>query len=147
MTLIDMPAVSLARRLDAVFGDPADPMALLDERAAELIPECQTVVWECDARTFAFSHVSRSAEDVLGYPAARWVDEAGFWANVVLHDDDRDASVSFCVSETACGRHHDFEYRALAADGRVVRLCDYVRVIPATATEPKRLRGVMVALD
>lgn len=141
------PAHFLNARLDAVFGDPADSMALLDERAAEFLAGQQSIVWECDAATFVFSHVSRSAEEILGYPASRWTDEPTFWADVVLHDDDREASVTFCVAETQCDRDHDFEYRARAIDGRIVRLRDYVRVVPATAGAPKRLRGIMLAID
>lgn len=141
------PVLFLNARLDTVFGDPADSMTQLDARAAEFLADQQSIVWECDAATFVFSHVSQSAEDILGYPASRWTDEAAFWATVVLHDDDREASVSFCVAETQCDRDHDFEYRARAADGRIVRLRDYVRVIPATADAPKRLRGIMLVVD
>ncbi|HEX8392332.1 MAG TPA: PAS domain-containing protein [Longimicrobium sp.] len=140
------PALSFEVRLDAAFGDPSDPMHLLDERAAELLAEA-SIVWECDAATFVFSHVSRSAEDILGYPASRWTDEPTFWADVVLHDDDREESVTYCVAETQCDRDHDFGYRARAADGRIVHLRDYVRVIPATASTPKRLRGIMVMVE
>lgn len=141
------PVHFLNARLDTVFGDPADSTRLLDERATEFLAGEQYIVWECDAFTFVFSHVSRTAEEILGYPASRWTEEPTFWATVVLHDDDREASVSFCVAETQCDRDHDFEYRARAIDGRIVRLRDYVRVIPATANAPKRLRGIMLVVD
>jgi len=137
---------TIEARVEAVFGDAAEPMSSLDRRAVEMLDGEQSIVWECDARTFAFSHVSASAEDVLGYPRARWTDEPGFWANVVLHPGDRDQSVSYCVAETGACRDHAFVYRARAVDGRVVRLRDFVKVITDGAGAPERLRGVMVAV-
>lgn len=40
-----------------------------------------------------------------------------------------------------------FEYRAQAADGRVVWLRDYVQVIVAPKRVPLRLRGLMLDVD
>ena len=144
MSIIDIPALSLDQRLEGVFGENTDPMFLLDERAAELIPDYQAIVWECDAKTFVFSHVSQSAEEIVGYPARRWVDEPTFWADVVLHHDDRDESVTYCASETACDRDHDFEYRACTAAGDVVRLHDVVVVLRGVRGVAERLRGIML---
>jgi hypothetical protein len=62
--------VTLEERTEAVFGSNHDPMPLLEERAAEFLPQ-KSIVWECDAATFAFSYVSASAEAALGYPAER----------------------------------------------------------------------------
>ncbi len=140
------PAAALDARADAVLGDHADPMPLLAERARTLLAGEQAIVWEADARTFVFSYVNPEAEAVLGYPASRWTDEPTFWADVVLHPADRDASVTYCVAETGKGCDHDFEYRALAAGGRIVRLRDYVRVVPDAAGRAERLRGVMLVV-
>ena len=139
-------ATDLDARIDAVFGSHADPMPLLEERAAALLEGRGAIVWECDASTFVFSFVSRSAEDVLGFPASRWTDEPTFWADVVLHADDREGAVSYCVAETQECRDHDFDYRARAADGTVVKLRDYVRVVAGPDGRPERLRGVMIAV-
>ena len=133
-------------RVEAVFGENADPMVDLDRRAVEMLEGERAIVWECDARTFVFSHVSASAEDILGYPRGRWTEEPTFWADVVLHPGDRDESVSYCVAETGACRDHAFVYRARAADGRIVRLRDFVKVVTDDAGAPARLRGVMVAL-
>ena len=84
---------------------------------------------------------------MLGYPRDRWTAEQGFWAGVVVHPDDRDESVSYCVAETGACRDHAFVYRARAADGRVVRLRDFVKVISDENGFPERLRGVMVVMD
>ncbi len=137
---------TLEERIDEAFGENTDDIALVDARAAELLAEHDAITWEADASTFAFSHVSRSAEAVLGYPVARWTGEPTFWADVVVHQADRDEAVSFCVAETGQCRDHAFEYRAKAVDGKVVRLRDYVRVITGVTGRPERLRGIMVVV-
>jgi PAS domain S-box-containing protein len=87
------------------------------------------IVWEMNARTRRFTRVSGRAEAVLGYPAERWSAVPGFWIGV-LHPDDRER-VAHAVwhaleQRSAC----EIEYRAVAADGSVVRLRDRVKVIP-----------------
>jgi PAS domain-containing protein len=141
MSMLDLP-LSLEDRAEAVFGDNADTMDDLEARAWDLLPS-DAIVWECDATTFAFSYVSPSAEAVLGYPTRSWIEDTTFWATRVVHENDAEEAVNFCATETACDRDHAFEYRARAADGRIVRLRDVVRVVPPMNGHPKRLRGVM----
>lgn len=139
-----LPAATVTpEQVDAVFGSHDEPMTVLEQRAAALLP-AGSIVWEADATTVEFSFVGAAAETVLGYPVTRWLTEPTFWADVVLHADDRDESISFCVAETACDRDHAFAYRARAADGTIVVLRDIVRVVPATAERPKLLRGIMI---
>lgn len=147
MSTIEISAAALDARAEAIFGADTDPMPLLAERARDLLAGYDTIVWEADATTFVFSYVNPEAEAVLGYPASRWTDEPTFWADVVLHPADRDDSVTYCATETGKGCDHDFEYRAVAADGRIVRLRDIVRVVRGADGTPARLRGVMVVMD
>lgn len=133
----------LAERLDLVFGAPSDPMPLLERRAAEQFPDQTVIVWEGDATNFEFLFVSDSVRGVLGYPKERWVQEPTFWADVVVHPEDRDYAVSYCALCTGKGKDHDFEYRAVAADGRVVRLHDVVRVVKGPRGVVTHLRGLM----
>ena len=141
MTMMDT-TLDYQQLADEVFGDNADAMETLNRRADELLPP-DAILWECDANTFVFSYVSPSAVTALGYPTQRWIDDTTFWATKVVHQHDAEQAVGFCAAETACDRDHAFEYRAVAADGRVVRLRDVVRVVPAMDGQPKRLRGVM----
>lgn len=141
MTMTDA-TLSFQELADEVFGDNADSMQALQARADEVLPE-DAILWECDASTFVFSYVSPSATAVLGYPTQSWIEDTTFWATKVVHQNDADQAVNYCVSETQCDRDHAFEYRAVAADGRIVRLRDVVRVVPAMDALPKRLRGVM----
>ena len=141
MTMMDI-SLDYQALADEVFGDNGDDMLALNRRADELLPP-DAILWECDANTFVFSYVSPSAVTALGYPTNAWIDDTTFWATKVVHQNDAEEAVNFCASETACDRDHAFEYRAVAADGRIVRLRDVVRVVPAADGLPKRLRGVM----
>jgi len=112
------------------------------QRFMDIVNSVEGIVWEADAETFAFSFVSKQAERILGYPAEQWLEQPTFWKDH-LHPEDRDWAVRFCVKATAEKRSHDFEYRMIAADGRVVWLRDLVTVV-VEAGHPTRLRGVMV---
>jgi len=110
---------------------------------SELVDSLDAIVWEMDASTWAFTYVSRQAERLLGYPVRRWYTEPTFWAEVLVHPDDREWAIPFCVQCTHRAEDHDFEYRALTADGRTVWLKDIVRVVH-DAQGRTLLRGVMV---
>ena len=111
-------------------------------RFQDLVNSVECIVWEADATTFQFSFVSDQAERILGYPVERWVSDPTFWKDH-LHPDDRDWAVPFCERAAAERRDHDFEYRMIAAGGRVVWLRDLVTVV-VQAGRATRLRGVMV---
>jgi PAS domain S-box-containing protein len=112
------------------------------QRYEALVNTIDGIVWEADALTFEYSFVSQQAERLLGYPAERWVNEPTFWPEHI-HPDDRDWAVNFCALATSELRAHEFEYRMLAADGRVVWLRDVVTVL-VEDNRPKILRGVMI---
>lgn len=135
---------TLDERVEAVFGADSDPMWALDLRALELLWDEEAITWERDARTFEFWHVSAAAEAALGWPRTRWIVEPGFWAQVVVHPDDRDRAVSTLVARTAACRDHELVYRARASDGRTVRLREIVKVITGDGGGPECLRGVTV---
>ena len=108
----------------------------------ELMATIDGIVWEADARTFQFSFISQQAERLLGYPLECWLTEPNFWKEHI-HPDDRSWAVGFCVSAVQEKRDHDFEYRMLAADGRILWLRDIVNVVVEDGQATK-LRGVMV---
>jgi PAS domain S-box-containing protein len=111
------------------------------QRYEQLVASIDGIVWEADARTFQFLFVSPQAEQLLGYPLKQWL-VPGFWVKH-LHPDDRTWAPEFCRQATRDKRKHDFEYRLLAADGRVVWLRDIVSVVMERG-EAVRLRGIMV---
>jgi PAS domain S-box-containing protein len=109
----------------------------------QLVQSLQAIVWEADAKTWRFSFVSHAAETILGYPIERWLAEPDFWQSI-LHPEDRDQAIAYCLQMSHQGPGHEFEYRAMAADGRVVWLRDIVRTTFDDDGKPSRLRGIMV---
>jgi PAS domain S-box-containing protein len=112
-----------------------------EHRFRDLVNSIDGIVWEVDAQTFQFHFVSERAERLLGYPVSRWLNERDFWKNQI-HPEDRDWAIGYCIASTAEMRDHEFEYRMLAADGRVVWLKDIVSVVVENG-QAGRLRGVM----
>jgi two-component system cell cycle sensor histidine kinase/response regulator CckA len=108
----------------------------------KLVNSLGGIVWEADPRTFQFSFVSAQAEAILGYPVEEWLSDPQFWRRHT-HADDVAWCTAFCLDATAHGRDHQFEYRMIAADGRVVWLRDIVTLIADESGEPQ-LRGIML---
>lgn len=115
------------------------------ERYRALVESTSAILWEGDPETFAFTFVNREAEKVLGYPASAWVNEPGFWQNHI-HPLDREQAVATCRSLIEEGEESTFEYRMVAADGRVVWLRDIVKVIREDR-RPIKLVGVMIDIS
>lgn len=118
-------------------------VAAAEQRFRDLVNGLDAIVWEADPHTLQFTFVSQRAEQILGYPVAQWLEKPGFWA-AIIHPDDREYTVNYCKQATAAGRDHDFEYRAIAADGRIVWLRDIVYISKDAQGHPQHLRGVMV---
>jgi PAS domain S-box-containing protein len=110
-------------------------------RYRNLVNSIEGIVWELELAEYRFTFVSDQAEHLLGYPTQRWIDEKNFWLEHV-HEEDREWVFPFCKKETEAQRDHDFEYRMIAADERVVWLKNIVSVI-IEEDVPVRLRGVM----
>lgn len=112
------------------------------EHYRSLVESTSAILWEANPETFEFTFVSPEAEKLLGYPAQRWTGEAGFWHDHI-HPEDREWAVRYCARATRAGRRHTFDYRMLAADGRVVWVRDVVNVIKQD-DRPVNLVGVMI---
>ena len=111
------------------------------ERFKSLVQTTDGIVWEADAQTFCFSFISQRAETLLGFKVEDWY-QPGFWREHI-HPEDQDWAVSYCANATTRGEAHDFEYRFLAKDGRVVWLHDLVSVVTEDG-KPTVLRGLML---
>lgn len=119
-----------------------DALRRVQDDHAQLINTIDGIVWEAEVGSLDFQFVSHQAERLLGYPLSEWFDTPNAWIKY-LHPEDRDRVVSYCVAETKAGRGHDFEYRMIAADGRVIWVRDIVSFTTAVDGSP-RLRGVMI---
>jgi PAS domain S-box-containing protein len=118
-------------------------LGLAARRFRSFVDSLGAILWEADPSTFAMSFVSRRAEDLLGFPVQRWLDDPGFWASKI-HPADRDYTVSYRRVATAEGRDHELEYRMVAADGRKVWFQDLVFVDVGQDGRARRLVGIMV---
>lgn len=136
--------VEFERDVEECFGRAEDPIELVVERTQRRFTDPRAIVWEGDAQTFQFSFVSRTAEQLLGYPTKRWTQEPSFWADVVIAPDDRDDAIAYCALATTKRADHVFEYRARRVDGSVLWLRDYVRVAVGPRGIASVLRGIMV---
>ena len=112
-----------------------------EEQYRTIVESVHAIVWRGDADTLQFTFVSREAESLLGYSVNQWTEESDFWVSHI-HPDDRERAVSFCRKAARERRSHDFEYRMIASDGRVVWLRDQVRVL--VSGDRAELVGVMI---
>lgn len=131
----------LSPQMLEMFGSGDDPMETVDQRARAMYPDAPPIIWECNLN-FQFSYVSESAVTMLGYPSKRWL-ESMFWAEKVVHGDDQEDAVTYCGLATAKARDHMFEYRARSADGRILWLRDFVKVVLGPNGAPVKVRGAM----
>jgi PAS domain S-box-containing protein len=111
-------------------------------RYETLVNSIDGVVWEADPATFQFTFVSRQAEPLLGYPLEQWITEPTFWRDHI-HPDDRDETVACCMDATRNKKDHNFEYRMIAADGRVVWVQDLVK-LDIKNSEVCNIRGLII---
>ena len=96
------------------------------EQLLSLVNGLGGIVWEAEPETFRFTFVSEEAERILGYPVHAWL-EPDFWIRHT-HPEDVERCASVCREAARRGEDHQFDYRMIAADGRVVWLRDIVSV-------------------
>ena len=113
-----------------------------EQQFANLINNIDGIVWEADVETLTMTFVSYQAERILGYPLKAWLESKTFWQDHV-HPEDRTSVVEYFLEQTQRGQSYNFEYRMIAADGRVVWVRDLVAVVVKEG-KPIGLRGIMV---
>ncbi|WP_409525372.1 EAL domain-containing protein [Nitrincola sp. MINF-07-Sa-05] len=111
-----------------------------EARYREILENVSVVAWEADPE-LNFTYVSSHAERLLGYPVEKWYDKH-FWESQV-HPEDVDRAVRHCLTATAQGLDHEFEYRMLTRDGRIVWVRDIVNLV-YQGDEMVGLRGILV---
>jgi PAS domain S-box-containing protein len=112
----------------------------LMHRYKDLVDSIHGIVWEADAETAQFTFISRQAEAILGYPVEQWLSSPTFWVDH-MHPEDRRWVPQYCLEKVRQHRGHAFEYRMLAADGRIVWIRDLVSVLIENGQVTK-LRGI-----
>ncbi len=112
------------------------------QRYKTLVNSIDGIVWEADPNTFQFTFISKQAKRFLGYPQKDWLNNPTFWADHI-HPDDKEWAVDYCVTATANKKDHDFEYRMITADNRIIWIRDIVTVVVENGQAVK-LCGIML---
>jgi PAS domain S-box-containing protein len=113
------------------------------QRLSDLVADVDGIVWECSIPDYRFTYVSPRAQTILGYPIEDWLDQPDFFRNM-LHPDDRDRAMRYCLQKTEQGLDHELQYRAIAADGRHVWVHDKVHLVKDQGGKVVALRGILV---
>jgi len=106
-----------------------------------LLDSIDGVVFEYDLLEDRFVFVRGRPAALLGYTVEEWTSR-GFWSDH-LHRDDLERAHGFCVDAIQARRDHQFEYRMVARDGRIVWIHDHVSVV-LRDNQPRALRGVLL---
>ena len=123
------------RELDAM-----EELRTNERKYRRLVESTNTVPWELDLATEEFTYMGPQAERLFGYPLDYWKDMDA-WARVI-HDEDREWAVNFCMKETKKGSDHEFVYRMYTKDGRKLWIHDVVSVVSGP-DGPQKLVGFM----
>ena len=91
----------------------------------------------------SFLYVSPQIEELLGFPAERWLGDSGIWEEHI-HADDAErvlAETRYAFRER---KAFDCEYRMIAADGSVVWVWERDTVIRDEHGEPRLSQGIIM---
>lgn len=102
-------------------------LADIDGTYRTLLESTKAIPWKINWETMEFSYIGPQIEALLGWPQASWLN-AQDWIDRI-HQDDREKTVSFCVSQSTDGVDHEADYRALTIDGDFIWIRDVVHVI------------------
>lgn len=127
--------------IEQKIADVALPEGKEQFRRPEETEKVRLIPWEADAVTWKFTHIGHQAIEILGYPQDRWY-TAGFWIEHI-HPEDRTWVVNYCAEHNKHHESYEFEYKMLAADGRIIWLHNIVNIV-RNETGLRLLRGFMI---
>ena len=112
-----------------------------EEKYKRLVESTNAIVWEYEIDNDCFSYVNPQSEIITGYSPDEWKG-IEFWSSII-HDDDRDAAVNYCMSCAQKGEDHIFEYRMRTKNGEIIWVRDIVTLITKDE-KPFIMRGVII---
>ena len=115
-----------------------------EKRLKTLTEKVRVIPWEVNATTGNFTYLGPQTVEILGYPLSDWYTD-NFWAKN-MHPEDREWAIQYCQESSLSLNNYEFEYRMLAADGRVVWLYDIVNVV-RDENGPQLLHGFMIDIS
>jgi PAS domain S-box-containing protein len=112
------------------------------QRTESIINNIDGIVWEFDIETMTSTFVSKKVETILGYTADDYMGNPSFWEDHIYPEDLEYAlRTSSIVNKTYT--NHDYEYRMIAKDGRIVWIKDVVNFV-VEKDKPIISRGIMI---
>ncbi|MBC7898854.1 MAG: PAS domain-containing protein, partial [Saprospiraceae bacterium] len=111
------------------------------ERLQRLLDTTNIIPWEACAKSRILTHVGEQAEQMLGYPAQVWL-EPDFWISHI-HPDDRETTLARSAAFLRSTNQFQYEYRMIAANGRIVWINDIVSVERENG-KASRIHGFMI---
>ena len=109
---------------------------------AVILNGARGILWRAKLPGFQTIFTSKHVEAILGYPVQAWTTQPDLWINRI-HPEDRERVLAFTAQATEEGRHHDFEYRMISADGQTVWLRNIVNVVVENG-RPREVVGISV---
>jgi len=92
------------------------------------------------------TYISPYIEKLMGYPAARWLEDDEFWVSC-LHPDDRDRVLVGAQQTHETGEPYRGTYRMLHASGRIVTVLDETIPVSDEHGHPLFLQGFLLDID
>lgn len=89
------------------------------------------------------TYVSPYVEQLLGYPAERWLEDDQLWEQL-LHPDDREATIAAAARARATGEQFRGTYRMRHRDGHMVTLLDQTIPVSDEHGQPLFLQGFLL---
>lgn len=106
-----------------------------------LLESTRAIPWKIDWASMQFAYIGPQIEALLGWEQSSWV-SVNDWAER-MHEEDREWTVNYCVSQSQCGIDHEADYRALHRDGHFVWIRDVVHVVRKPDGQVDSLVGFM----
>jgi len=141
VTVMVLGLTVLTALVDRRFSAQALELHSSEERYRQLVESAHVILWRRNIHSQRFTFVSKGAEVLLGYPAARWVSEPTFWTDHI-HPDDRSRGRACCTQAVEDKTPQQFEHRMNAADGTVLWWRTSVQLIAGSGAQDE-LVGVM----
>ncbi len=107
--------------------------------------DLDAIVWEADARTRSFTHVSDASRELLDLEPADWLADPGFWPHHI-HEDDRDRILAAFARTADAAERLDEDLRMVDGDGDPVWMRMLGHAVPGDDGLPTLVRGLMVEI-
>lgn len=122
-----------------------EPRGLADAGYRALVEQIPAVTYiEALSPSNRVLYISPQVEELTGYPASMWTDRPNFWAETLLHPEDRDRVMSIChdpVTETT--GFYGCEFRLVRVDGSIRWVRDAAVLVRSADGRPLFWRGVL----